>query len=258
MRPARDGYLPIVDTAAETHAAPEGADDSAQRALLAKRRAAEAALEHVRGHTLIGVGHGSTVLAFIEALARSPHQVRAVVAATAVTARLLHERGIAVVPLADVVRLPVYVDGCDEADECLRLLKGAGGAHTLEKVTAMAAGLFVCMAEERKLVDHLGEGPVAVEVDRHAVAKASERLRSLGGDVVPRHGFETESGNPILDVYGLDVSADPLGLEHEIDALPGVLECGIFAARPADVLVLGSRSGVRTLRRSTEECPEGV
>ncbi|MBE0476989.1 MAG: ribose-5-phosphate isomerase RpiA [Coriobacteriia bacterium] len=213
-----------------------------------KRAAAEAALRYVRDHALIGVGHGSTAAAFVEALAASGHVLKAAVAASEATARLLREHGVAVVPLAEVRELPVYVDGCDEADRCLRLLKGVGGAHTREKLTAMRAALFVCAADETKLVERLGRGPVAVEVTPHALDAVAEALRDLGGDSFVRPGFLTDDGNPVLDVTGLDVGADPAALEREIDAIPGVVDCGIFALRRADVLLLGTSEGVRTLR----------
>jgi ribose 5-phosphate isomerase A len=214
-----------------------------------KRAAAEAALGYVRGVEIVGIGSGSTVEIFIEALARSAVQPRAAVAASERSRELLEACGITVVGLAEeILPLAVYVDGADEADAELRLIKGGGGALTREKVIASAAGRFVCVVDETKLVRSLGAFPLPVEVVPMALRFVVGELQSLGGEPVLREEFETDNGNVIVDVRGLDMG-DPLALEERIDAIPGVVECGIFARKPADVLLVGTASGVRTLGR---------
>jgi ribose 5-phosphate isomerase A len=142
--------------------------------------------------------------------------------------------------------LPLYVDGADEVDPELRLIKGGGGAHTREKVFATAAELFVCIVDESKLIDQLGRGPVPLEVMPWAAAFVARRLTALGATVAARPRFVTDNGNAVLDAVGLDLS-DPEGLEVELDAIPGVVECGIFARRRADVVLVGTAAGVRRL-----------
>jgi ribose 5-phosphate isomerase A len=224
-----------------------------------KRAAALAALEHISPGAVIGVGTGSTVAFFIEALGALPGGRRpvAAVASSEATARALRTAGIAVVGLDEVAAaaaregvripprpdgrpapLPVYVDGADEVDAELRLIKGGGGAHTREKVLATASELFVCIVDESKLVQRLGAFPVPVEVMPMAAVFVAERLTEAGVRAVPRPGYLTDNGNVVLDVTGLDL-ADPEGLEVELDSIPGVVECGIFARRRADVLLVG-------------------
>ncbi|MDZ4178033.1 MAG: ribose-5-phosphate isomerase RpiA [Coriobacteriia bacterium] len=213
-----------------------------------KRAAAYAALDYV-GSDVIGVGAGSTAEAFIDVLVASDRRPRAAVAASERSRALLVEHGIAVVSLtADVLPLAVYVDGADEADGELRLIKGGGGALTREKVLASAARRFVCIVDESKLVRALGVFPLPVEVVPMAQAFVERELRALGGEPVAREGFTTDNGNIILDVTGLDFG-DPNALELRIVALPGVVECGIFARRPADVLLVGTAAGVRRMER---------
>ncbi len=206
-----------------------------------KRAAAEAALEHVPPGAAIGVGTGSTVAFFIEALGRLPLGRRpgAAVASSEATVAALRAAGIPVVGLdAAPAPLPVYVDGADEVDPELRLIKGGGGAHTREKVLAAASELFVCMVDESKLVQRLGAFPVPVEVVPMAAPFVAARLVELGGLPALRRGYLTDNGNVVLDVKGLDL-ADPEGLEIELDAIPGVLECGVFARRRADLVLVG-------------------
>jgi ribose 5-phosphate isomerase A len=152
----------------------------------------------------------------------------------------------------ELVPLELYVDGADEADAELRLIKGAGGALAREKVLASAAKRFVCIADESKLVAHLGRGPVPVEVMTTALYFVRDRLRILGGNAILREGFESDNGNPILDVHGLDLG-DPEALEDELEAIPGVIACGMFARRPADILIVGTQRGARTIERSAAE-----
>ena len=218
-----------------------------------KHAAAEAALEHVLPGATIGVGTGSTVAFFIEALGRLPSGRRpgAAVASSEATASGLRLAGIPVVGLDSVgggarpgatpgetALLPVYVDGADEVDPELRLIKGGGGAHAREKVLATASALFVCIVDEAKLVPRLGAFPVPLEVVPMAAAFVAVRVGRLGGRAAPRPGFVTDNGNAVLDVTGLDLS-DPEGLEVELSGIPGVLDCGIFARRRADVVLVG-------------------
>ena len=223
---------------------PDGAAD-------ARLAAARAALPFVEAGTIIGVGTGRAAAAFVEMLADSPVRPRAAVASSSVTAARLREVGIGVVDLPDDGRLPLYVDGADQADRELRLLKGRGGALAREKVLASAAALFVCIVEQERAVTRL-TGPVPVEVLPMAASYVMRALGALGATCTARAGFVTDNGNVIVDADGLDLS-DPLCLEGELAAIAGVVECGIFARRPTDVLFVGSPDGsVRELRRPGE------
>ena len=209
---------------------------------LAMRAAALRALDHVEPDSLLGVGTGMTVGQFIEVLAASDRRPSAAVASSRRTAHLLLAAGIEVVPLPESGRVPLYIDGADEIDPLLRMIKGGGGAHGREKVLACAAELFVCIADDSKVVPTLGGRPVPVEVlpfARHWVAR---RLAELGGRAAYRADFVTDNGNELLDVSGLDLS-DPRALECAIACIPGVVACGIFALRPADVAYVGDGSG---------------
>jgi ribose 5-phosphate isomerase A len=212
-----------------------------------KWAAAEAALKNVRPGMTIGVGTGSTAAWFVAALARRRDEIVAAVASSEATAAALRAAGIAVVDLDAVGSVPLYVDGADEVDPELRLIKGGGGAHTREKAVATAADLFVCIVDETKLSDRLGGVPVPVEVLPEAVKDVIARLIAIGGTPAVRRGFVTDGGNAILDVTGLDL-ADPERLEVAIDDIPGVIENGIFARRRADVVLVGAPEGVRVLR----------
>lgn len=208
---------------------------------VAMRAAAVRALEHVEPGSLMGIGTGATVAQFIEVLAASDRRPIEAVASSRRTAHLLLAAGIDVVPLPDSGRVPLYIDGADEVDPVMRLIKGGGGAHAREKVLACAADLFVCIVDDSKVVPALG-GPVPVEVlpfARHWVAR---QLSELGGRAVPRVEFVTDNGNELLDVYGLSL-ADPGAVECSIACIPGVVACGIFALRPADVVYAGDATG---------------
>ena len=212
-----------------------------------KRASAKAALEYVPTGATIGVGTGSTAEFFIEELAARPGLIAAAVASSEASAAALRAVGIRVLdPAAAPYPLPLYVDGADEVDPELRLIKGGGGAHTREKVLATAAELFVCIVDESKLVERLGRAPVPLEVVPMARPLVARRLTALGATVAERVGFATDNGNAVLDAMGLDLS-DPEGLEVELDAIPGVVECGIFARRRADVVLVGAAAGVRRL-----------
>jgi len=213
-----------------------------------KRAAAEAAIGYVTLGTIVGVGTGSTAGLFIEALAARRGLAAAAVASSEDSAAALRAAGIRVIGLEEAPLLPLYVDGADEVDPDLRMVKGGGGAHTREKVLATAAEFFVCIVDESKLVDRLGRAPVPLEVAPWAAAFVAERVAELGGRTAARPGFVTDNGNAVLDAVGLDLS-DPEGLELELDAIPGVLECGIFALRRADVVLVGTADGVRRFSR---------
>src|SRR5450759_5339987 len=214
-----------------------------------KRAAAAAAIEYVQPGMTIGVGTGSTADWFVTLLSELPAVRRpaAAVASSLATAAALRAAGIRVLdPAAAPYPLPLYVDGADEVDPDLRLIKGGGGAQTREKVLATAAELFVCIVDDTKLVERLGRAPVPLEVMPWAAAFVAERVAALGGRTVARPRFVTDNGNAVLDAMGHDL-LDPEGLEVELDAIPGVVECGIFARRRADVVLVGTAGGVRRL-----------
>jgi len=215
-----------------------------------KRSAAEAAIEYLRPDSVIGVGTGSTVNHFIDALARRMGgRIRAAVSSSEASSERLRGHGIPVCDLNEVGRLDVYVDGADESNARLQLIKGGGGALTREKIVAAASREFVCIADDSKLVEVLGAFPLPVEVIPMARELVAAGLRELGGEPRLRAGFVTDNGNLILDVHGLQIN-DPPDLETRINQLTGVVCNGLFAHRPADVLILGSDDGVRTLTTS--------
>jgi ribose 5-phosphate isomerase A len=215
-----------------------------------KQQAAEAALTYIEPllspEAVIGVGTGSTADLFIDGLARYRTQFRAAVASSERSAQRLAALGIVVLDLNEVQTMPVYVDGADEINESLHMLKGGGGALTREKIVASVAKKFVCIADESKLVQVLGRFPLPIEVlplAREAVARVA---RELGGEPVLRTGFTTDNGNQILDVHGLTIS-DAVALEARLNQVPGVVTNGLFAARPADVALLATQQGIRQL-----------
>jgi ribose 5-phosphate isomerase A len=211
-----------------------------------KQRAAEAAIEHVRAGTVIGVGTGSTVNFFIDLLAAMPERIAGAVSSSEASTRRLAAHGIPVLDLNEVEALEVYVDGADEATRDLHLIKGGGAALTREKIVAAVSRRFVCIADESKLVDRLGRFPLPVEVIPMARNYVARELARLGGQPVWREGTVTDNGGHILDVRGLAIE-DPVALESEINQITGVVTVGLFARRGADVLLLGSDAGVKTL-----------
>jgi ribose 5-phosphate isomerase A len=213
-----------------------------------KQRAAEAALDYLADGAVVGVGTGSTVNYFIEALATVRQRVAAAVSSSEASTRRLAAHGIPVLDLNDTADLGLYVDGADEATRALHLIKGGGGALTREKIVAAAARRFVCIVDEQKLVERLGRFPLPVEVIPMARRYVAGQLARLGGEPAWREGVVTDNGNHILDVRGLDIH-DPVALEGEINQLAGVVTVGLFARRPADVLLVGTASGVVTLAR---------
>jgi ribose 5-phosphate isomerase A len=213
-----------------------------------KEQVARAAIEYVVEGEIVGVGTGSTADLFIDALAAMKDRIRGAVASSERSAERLRGHGIAVFDLNDVEKLPVYVDGADEADAGLSLIKGGGAALTREKIVAAVAERFVCIADESKLVPVLGRFPLPVEVIPMARAHVARQLAALGGRPVWREGVTTDNGNVILDVHGLQIAA-PVELETRINQIPGVVTNGLFALRGADVLLLGTQQGVRTEKR---------
>jgi len=212
----------------------------------AKRRAAEAAIDYVESGMVVGVGTGSTANHFIECLAGIKSRLDGTVASSEATAQRLKAQGIQVLELNAAGTLPLYVDGADEATRQLQLIKGGGGALTREKVVAAASEKFVCIADDSKLVGYLGKFPLPVEVIPMARSYVARELVKLHGQPELREGFTTDNGNLILDVFNLEIM-QPAELETQINQIPGVVTVGLFARRPADVLILGSADGVETL-----------
>jgi len=212
-----------------------------------KKAAAEAAIEYVKPGAVLGVGTGSTVNHFIDALAARRIEIAGAVSSSEASTKRLRSHGIEVLDLNQVDEIPVYVDGADESNHLLQLIKGGGGALTREKIIAAASRQYVCIADSSKLVDVLGRFPLPVEVIPMARSFVARQLVALGGRPELRVGFTTDNGNVILDVHGLEI-AEPIRLEREINDIPGVVTNGLFALRPADVLLLGCDDGVRTLR----------
>ncbi len=211
-----------------------------------KKMAAEAALEYVEAGTVVGVGTGSTANHFIDALARIKHKIDGAVASSEATAQRLQSHGIPVLDLNAVDELPLYVDGADESNKYLHLIKGGGGALTREKIVAAVSRTFVCIADDSKLVDVLGAFPLPIEVIPMARSYVARQLLQRGGRPVLREGFVTDNGNQILDVHNLEI-LDPVQLESELNQIVGIVTNGLFARRPADVLLLGTEQGVRKL-----------
>lgn len=214
-----------------------------------KRNAARRALQFIPEDAYIGVGTGSTVNLLIEELAEVKGQIRGAVPTSNETSQLLRKVGIKIVDLAESGKLPVYIDGADEINHTLQMIKGGGGALLAEKVVANASQRFVCIADESKYVARLGKFPLPVEVAVFAQSIVAAELIKLGGVPELRVGFTTRSGHHILDVTGLDLSA-PMKMEDTLLRIPGVMECGIFAHRPADILVLGNDDDAEIIKVS--------
>ncbi len=214
-----------------------------------KRAVAEAALAYVEDGEILGVGTGSTANHFIDGLKAIRHKVTAAVASSEATKQRLEAIGIEVVDLNQVDKIGIYVDGADEINAALEMIKGGGGALTREKIVAALAKKFICIADESKWVERLGTFPLPVEVIPMARSLIARELVKMGGSPVYRTGFVTDNGNVILDTYGLDIS-NPVELETRLNNLVGVVTNGLFARRPADVLLLGGAAGVRTITRA--------
>lgn len=219
-----------------------------------KQQAADAALEFVDAvaapDVVIGVGTGSTADLFIDGLARFKGRVRAAVASSERSAARLAGHGLAVLDLNDVESMPIYVDGADEIDANLHMIKGGGGALTREKIVASVAERFICIADESKLVQRMGAFPLPIEVIPMAREAVARRMAALGGQPRLREGFVTDNGNVILDVAGLSI-VDARVLETEINGMAGVVTCGLFALAGADVALLATQGGIRRLDKPT-------
>jgi ribose 5-phosphate isomerase A len=211
-----------------------------------KQAVARAAIEHVEYDTIVGVGTGSTANCFIDELAAIKGRIKGTVASSEASAERLKGHGIPVYDLNEVDGIAVYVDGADETNERLELVKGGGGALTREKIVAAASDRFVCIVDDTKLVGTLGAFPLPVEVIPMARSLVARQLVGLGGRPELREGFVTDNGNVILDVHNLTIT-EPKKLEAQLNNLPGVVTNGLFALDPADVLLMGTSEGVRSL-----------
>ncbi len=215
-----------------------------------KKSVARAALEHVVTGETIGIGTGSTANFFIDALATVKHKIDGAVASSEASAERLRGHGIQVLDLNSVDHMSIYVDGADESNDQLHLVKGGGGALTREKIVAAVADKFVCIADESKLVKTLGKFPLPVEVIPMARSHVGrEIVRLIGGQPVLREGFTTDNGNIILDIHDLEVTDAPK-VEQILNNITGVVTNGLFALSPADVLLLGTPNGVREIKAS--------
>ena len=212
-----------------------------------KRTAAQKALEFVPENAYIGIGTGSTVNFFIEELANSGIRIKGAVSTSKATSELLKQHGIPEVPLTEADELPVYIDGADEVNHSLQMIKGGGGALLREKIVASASDKFVCIADESKYVSRLGKFPLPVEVIPVSRSLVARQLLKLGGEPQLRVGFISDSGNEILDVADMDLSR-PLTLEDELNKITGVVENGLFARDAADVLILARAGGVEVIK----------
>ena len=215
-----------------------------------KRAVARAAFEHVESllenDTIVGVGTGSTANFFIEELGKISHKLNGTVASSDESARRLQEHNIPVFDLNSVGEVSVYVDGADETNDHLQLIKGGGGALTREKIIAVASKEFVCIADDSKLVKTLGKFPLPVEVIPMARSYVARQIVKLGGDPVYRENCVTDNSNHILDIFNLEI-LDPMKLEYDLNQITGVVANGLFANRRADRLLLGTRAGIKTL-----------
>ena len=212
-----------------------------------KLEVAKAAIKYVIPNSIIGVGTGSTANFFIDELAKIKDSISATVASSVATSERLQSHGIEVIDLTNVKEISVYIDGADESDKALNLIKGGGGALTREKIVAAVADRFVCIADESKLVSVMGNFPLPVEVIPMSVSYVKKQInKSIGGSPIIREGFTTDNGNLILDIHGLKIES-PKILENKLNNIVGVVTNGLFANRGADILLLGTPNGVETI-----------
>lgn len=211
-----------------------------------KKQAAIAALEYIDDNQTIGIGSGSTVHCFIDALAGIKHRIDACVASSKATETHLRDIGLPVIDLNTASQPSLYIDGADEITQYGEMIKGGGGALTQEKIIASASKHFICIVDESKLVKRLGAFPLAVEVIPMARSFVARELVKLGGDPVYRQGFTTDNGNIILDVHNLEIMT-PNALENAITTIPGVVENGIFTNKTADIILIGTPSGINKI-----------
>ena len=212
-----------------------------------KQAAAEGALDYIQVGDVIGIGTGTTTNYFIDALARIKGKIDGAVASSEVSAKRLKTHGIQVLDLNSVSSLPLYIDGADEATRHRYLIKGGGGALTREKIVADVSEKFICIADDTKLVEILGAFPLPIEVIPMARSHVARQLVKLGGIPELREGFITDNGNLILDIYNLEI-LNPVEKERELNSIAGIVTVGIFALRPADLLIIGSESGLEFIQ----------
>ena len=212
-----------------------------------KRMAGEKAVEFVPENEYIGIGTGSTVNYFIKALAASGKQIKGAVSSSKATSALLEQYEIPEVTLSDVIRLAVYIDGADEINHSLQMIKGGGGALLAEKIVASAAEKFVCIVDESKYVSRLGKFPLPIEIIPAARSLVSRQLLKYGGSPQLRLNFTTDSGHKIIDVHNMPIN-EPLKLEDELNRIPGIVENGLFARHPAHVLIIGREGGAEVIK----------
>lgn len=213
-----------------------------------KQAVAKAALDYIEDNMIVGVGTGSTVNHFINYLATIKHRIEGGVSSSRASEELMRKHHIPVIDLNSVDELAVYVDGADEATRHLQLIKGGGGALTREKIVAAVSKTFVCIVDDSKVVDMLGAFPLPVEVIPMARSHVARSIARLGGKPVLREGFVTDNGNIILDIHNLSI-LNPAELELQLNQITGVVTNGLFARRPADVLLVADDQAVKTLRR---------
>lgn len=221
----------------------ESMDQSAKKISVAK-----ASVEYIEDGYSLGIGTGSTVNVLIDLLPSIRHRIQAIVSSSEATTARLEKHGFEVSSLNSIGDIDLYIDGADEATKHLHLVKGGGGALTREKVLAGAARKFVCIVDDSKLVGMLGKFPLPIEVLPMAQSFVARQLIKLRGQPIWREGFVTDNGNHILDVHNLTIT-NPLEMETRLNQIPGIVTNGIFAHRPADVLLIGEDGGVRTMRR---------
>ncbi len=213
-----------------------------------KQQAAQAALDFIKEEMIIGIGTGSTVNYLIDALPTKKNLIEGCVASSNATAEKLKSHGFSVFDLNVVNSVPIYIDGADEINSDLQMIKGGGGALTREKILAVAAKKFICIADQTKKVDLLGQFPLPIEVIPMARSLVAREIIKLGGDPMYRQGFVTDNGNIILDVYNLAI-LEPIKLEERLNQITGVVCHGLFAKRTADILLLGKNSGVEVFKK---------
>ena len=211
-----------------------------------KKEVARAAIEYIEDDSIVGVGTGSTVNFFIEELGKIKDRIKGAVSSSVASEELLKQQGIPVLPLNDITEIPVYVDGADETTEMRHLIKGGGGALTREKIVAAASKQFVCIVDDSKLVSILGKFPLPIEVIPMAQNYVARKVTQLGGQPKLREEFVTDNGNVILDVHNMKID-NPVELEQELNGIVGVVTNGLFAQRPANIVLIASADGVKKL-----------
>lgn len=210
-----------------------------------KKEVAIAAINYIEDDSIVGVGTGSTVNFFIDELAKIKGRIEGAVSSSVASEELLKQHSIPVLPLNSVIEIPVYIDGADEATKHRHLIKGGGGALTREKIVAAASKQFVCIIDDSKMVSILGEFPLPVEVIPMAQSYVARQITKLGGQPKLREGFTTDNGNIIIDVHNMKIE-NPIELEKKLNEIVGVVTNGLFAQRPADILLIASDDGVKT------------